>query len=504
MTYRLKQITSLLLVLFILYCIYLSSMYVMHGEVHLSNDIGRYFLLLRELDEKKIVLIGPRTNVQGAFHGVLWTYLNYPAYLLGGGDPVTVAWFWVGLGIIYLITSYLIFEKLFGRMTALLGTAALSPTVALLSNSLFGQLMNFYLMPFFIYTIFRYKEKKRITYLVLHLLILGCVVQFNIGSGALMTFLSITLLLVFILKNKLYTHLPFLLVLPVMLINFVLFDIRHDFTMTKALMGLGRKSEFIIPINEWITNRINHMISFENYSNLSIFIILTIFIIVILLTIITIHNNKKNSLIAIIIFYYFGYLLLSFFNKGIILIDHIVHLTPIAIMWMLYLKNSTNKYTITAFLLLSIYINFNSVKGLANLRGQELNGTSPDSWISLKEVGNEVITSGKNKTFGFYVYSPDSFAYQQRYAMLYLFNKAGVEALEYSKQKSTFIIIAPPPADNPYMTHQWWIKNKVRINSPPIRVKMFTSGYKIEEYNLSNKERTIPHVTDIELGIHFR
>lgn len=92
---RIKQAAAAFLIIFILYCIYLSSLYVMHGEVHLTNDIGRDFLLLQELDQKMIVLIGPRTNVQGAFHGVLWTYLNYPAYLLGGGNPVTVAWFWV-------------------------------------------------------------------------------------------------------------------------------------------------------------------------------------------------------------------------------------------------------------------------------------------------------------------------------------------------------------------------------------------------------------------------
>lgn len=389
-------------------------------------------------------------------------------------------------------------------MTALLGTAVLSPTVALLSNSLFGQLMNFYLMPFYIYTIYRYREKNKPISLVLHLIVLGCVVQFNIGVGALMTFLSVLLLLITILSKRLYIHLPFLLVLPVMLLNFILFDFRHNFSMTKALLGLGRKSEFIIPIQEWLMNRFYYMTSLQIFGNISVFITLAVFLTVILLTTRSIRKYKNNNLIYIVIYYYFGYLLLTYFNKGIILIDHIIHLIPIVVIWLLYLRNSSNKYFITALLVLSIYVNFISIKGISTLRGQKLTGTSPDSWISLSEVASEVVRKGKQKTFGYYVYSPDSFAYQQRYAMLYSFKSAKVNALEYSKQPTTFVIIAPPPADNPYMKHEWWIKNKAKISSQPVNKKAFQSGYLIEEYALSDKERKIPHVPDIELGIHFR
>jgi len=90
---RLKIIVYGLLIVFIAYTVYLSSFFVLHGEVHLTNDIGRDFLLLQELDQKKIVFIGARANTQGVFHGPLWAYINYPAYVIGHGNPVTVAWF---------------------------------------------------------------------------------------------------------------------------------------------------------------------------------------------------------------------------------------------------------------------------------------------------------------------------------------------------------------------------------------------------------------------------
>ena len=80
---NLKKVFYLIIVTFITYCVYLSTFFVSKGEIAFTNDIGRNFLLLQELDYKKIVLIGPRTNFPGVFHGVFWTYLNYPAYLIG-------------------------------------------------------------------------------------------------------------------------------------------------------------------------------------------------------------------------------------------------------------------------------------------------------------------------------------------------------------------------------------------------------------------------------------
>ena len=59
---KLKIIVYSVCILFIAYTVYLSSYFVLRGEVHLTNDIGRDFLLLQELDQKKIVFIGARAK----------------------------------------------------------------------------------------------------------------------------------------------------------------------------------------------------------------------------------------------------------------------------------------------------------------------------------------------------------------------------------------------------------------------------------------------------------
>lgn len=499
-----KYIFSFIMTLFIIYNIYLSAMFVMHGEVHLTNDIGRDFLLLQELDQKKIVLIGPRTNVQGAFHGVLWTYLNYPAFVMGHGNPVIVAWFWVIIGIVYLLSSYYVFSRLFDDIHALLGTAMLSPIVVLLSNSLFGQLMIFFLIPIFIFGIFKYIDTKKPAYLILHLFLLGCMIQFNIGVGTLIAIQTILLLSITIIRSKLYKHFFAFIILPISTINFIIFDIRHNFSMIKALAGLGGIRAFIIPINEWLLNRLHHMVTMQLFSSIPLVIMIFVFILIVLLTLIEIKKGKLKNLFLIIIYYYLGYIVLTFFNKGIILIDHIIHLAPLAVIWLVALTRVSYKYIFIPLIILALYLNFTNIKSFSTIGKIPLAGTTADSWISLQEVGKYVVDKQKEKEFGYYVYSPDAYAYQQRYAMSYYFKYRKSQASEYFKKPITYVIIAPPPHDNPYMTHEWWIINKAMISNKPVEQKVFPSGYKLEMYQLNTDEQRIPHVSDIELGIHFR
>src|SRR5688572_10815215 len=86
----------LLVLFFILLNILLSSWYVLHNDLVFNSDIARDFLLFEEISQKKIVLIGPRASgIPGLFHGPLWLYVNYPAYIIGQGNPVVVGWWWV-------------------------------------------------------------------------------------------------------------------------------------------------------------------------------------------------------------------------------------------------------------------------------------------------------------------------------------------------------------------------------------------------------------------------
>src|SRR3990167_10532225 len=94
-----KTVFYSLLTLLIVINFYFAAYPLLKSDVHFFNDVARDFLLLREIDSKKIVLIGPRSNASGLFHGPLWSYLNYPVYKIVQGNPVAQAWFWLGLGV---------------------------------------------------------------------------------------------------------------------------------------------------------------------------------------------------------------------------------------------------------------------------------------------------------------------------------------------------------------------------------------------------------------------
>ena len=107
-----NKILKALFFIFIFSCIVFSAWYVLFQDVEYTSEIARDFLLLNELAAKKIILIGP-SSTTGLFHGPLWSYLNFPAYLAGNGNPIVIGWGWVGLIAIYIASSFYIAKNLF-------------------------------------------------------------------------------------------------------------------------------------------------------------------------------------------------------------------------------------------------------------------------------------------------------------------------------------------------------------------------------------------------------
>ena len=149
------------LCLFILFNLYLCSILVSGGEVNFFNDVARDFLLLQELDAKKIVLIGARSSTNGLFHGSLWTYINYPSYLLGHGNPVVVAWFWFFLGCFFCLTSFYMVRKLFNTFIALFFVLLISIKMVPHIDAVFHAEATFFFIPLFFFSICMYIKTKK-------------------------------------------------------------------------------------------------------------------------------------------------------------------------------------------------------------------------------------------------------------------------------------------------------------------------------------------------------
>lgn len=488
-----------------IYNVYISSYSVRNGELNFFNDVARDFLLLQELDEKKIVLIGPRSSTNNLFHGPLWSYMNYPAYVLGNGDPVVVAWFWILLEIIFLFSSFFIVKKLFGALAAFFYILLTSILMASHMNGIFHSESTFFFIPFFFFTIYKYITSHKNIYFIFHIFISAIIIQLNIGVGIQFFILSAFLIFWFIVKNKLWRHLLTFSLLPLFLSNFIIFDLRHDFRMAKAIFSTGSSSYFFIPFRSWMENRISNIVSFQlldqNEINLFVYIV---FGFVLVFTFLQIKkDNKYRQIYLLMIFYYLGYFVLSFSNKGILLFHYIYLLIPLSALWLVSFLAGKYKIFFLPLILLTVYYNFNNVNRTINAQAYSI-GKHSNSWKGLSVVASDIAVKQQGQEFGYYVFAPDAFAYQPRYAMIYNFKKTHAKAFEYVKKPVTYIIAAPPPADNPYINHVWWRKNSVKILSEPLEIKKFPSKFTIEKFNLDSKEQNIAHDKTIELGIHFR
>lgn len=500
-----KRLICLLLFLLTLYNLYLSSSLVRLGEVNFFNDVARDFLLLQELDGKKIVLIGPRSNTNGLFHGPLWTYINYPAYLIGNGNPVVVAWFWVILGGLFVLSSFYMVRKMLGTVPALVFTTLTSIQMAPHLNGVFHAEATFFFVPMLFFTIYMYIRSKKKLYLALHFLALSILIQLEVGVGIQFLILSMFIIIWFIYKHKLWKHLFVFSLIPLFLANFIIFDLHNNLRMAKALFSTGGTFHFFVPFRSWLENRINNTISLQlfNGGENDTFAYM-VFIAVIVVTLLMIKSKSKYRHIYYLFpFYYFGYMIFSFFNKGIILFHYVYLLIPLTCLWLVSLLATKYRILFIPLIAVIFYMSLTSAASYIASR-QSFMGKYYNSWISLSAVAKEVIDWQKGEKFGYFVFAPDALAYQPRYAMIYHFKTANAKALEYKKEPVTYVIAAPPPGDNPYMTHVWWRKVQVKISQEPVKIKKFPSGFTIEKFNLSLNEQHIPHDRNIELGIHFR
>ncbi len=489
------------LFLLTLFNLYMSSYPVRHGEVNFFNDVARDFLLLSELDEKKIVLIGPRSSTNGLFHGPLWTYMNYPAYLIGHGDPVIIAWFWIMLAAVFLISSFWMVWKMLRMFPAFVYVLFVSTKMVPYLNGVFHSEATFFFVPVFLFTIYKYVENKKALYLTLHLIILALIIQLEIGIGLQFLILSSLLIIWIIYRNNLWRHLIAFILVPLFLSNLIIFDLRNDLRMSKAILSTGESLHFFITIRSWVENRINNTVSLQLFNNkVNDLFVYIVFAVVIIATILQLKNIRQRKLYFLFPFYYFGYMCLSFFNKGVLLFHYVYLIIPLTALWLTSFLKSKYRFLFIPFIFLIFYSDF-----ISTMHYDERSiGKHYNSWLALSEVANTVVDWQKGGEFGYFVFAPDALAYQPRYAMIYNFNKAKAKAFEYSKKPTTYIIAAPPPADDPYMTHDWWRKVQVKILKEPSETKKFPNGFIIEKFILTDAEQAIEHEKSIELGIHFR
>ncbi|MFC1646747.1 hypothetical protein ACFL1A_00540 [Patescibacteria group bacterium] len=500
-----RKFIKLFVVLLFLLNIFFASWYVLNGDIAFNSDIARDFHLLKEIEQKKLILIGPRSSIPGVYHGPLWLYINYPAYALGNGNPLAVGVNWIILIIIFSIIYYFIAKDLFGKRAGILFMLWSSLYMAYHAKGLFNPHGAMFLLPIFYYFFVKYIKTQQIKFLFLHALIGGFMVQFQVAIGGPFLILSFAYVFYRSIQNKGFKNLLGYLPVLIGLSTFLIFDLKYDFLITKSLLNhfspsAGDPNHSMI---FFVMDRIKLLLSSTEFvrfgplnSNFFIFILFT------LAFLLNLKKSKYKLEYLIFAFFYLGFFPISLLNKYQILYFYIFPIFPLVfLIFTALVSEKKNKLMWMLFFgmyLLNIFGLLNEIKISDNFIGN-----NQDSWKALHTISEDIFKQ-ENNEFGYFVYAPDVFGYGAKYALIYSNSKSTITAFSFAKKPITYLIIEPPPPNNPHMKDIWWIENQVKITSQPAWEKEFDNGYKIQKYNLDENEVATPHDPNIDIGIHFR
>ncbi len=236
-------------------------------------DQGRDMLAVKSIVfDHHLTLIGPYTSLQGVFQGPLWYYLLAIPTFLTDGDPwgSVVLMLLISLAVFVIVFFWL--KKDFGNTTALLTAFlfAVSPEAVAAATYSWNPHPMWLLIPISALSFYQVVKKKFRFHLVLWP---GLSLMFHF-EAALAIFLFLAYLLVGAifyrdsLKNKFFLFgigVAGLLFLPL-----VIFDVRHDFLMSRsALKILTGSNQGLIVKGEslhYINLVQNHVVTFiENF-----------------------------------------------------------------------------------------------------------------------------------------------------------------------------------------------------------------------------------------------
>ncbi|MDP3987978.1 MAG: hypothetical protein Q8P80_02435 [Candidatus Levybacteria bacterium] len=499
-----KRILKVLFFLVIIFNLVLSAWLVLHHDLQFTSEIARDFFLLDEMAKKKIILIGP-SSTTGLFHGPLWTYVNYPAYLIGRGNPEAVAWGWIAMVIAFLISGFYIARNLFNKTTAYFYVLMISVYSVFHGGGLYNPHGAMFVIPAFFYFLIRYMQTQKLKYLIIHVLLAGVLIQFQMAIGIPFFILSFFYAVYVCVKAKKKKYLLSYLLIILTLSNFILFDLRHEFLNTKLVLhfmtAAGRDNPNIISMFyqriKFMTTGVEFIRADPGYRDMVVFIIFSIF------TFFQLKDKKFKAIYLSFLYFYFGFLVLSNLNSGGLLYFYLFPLFPfVFLIFSSFVTSRYSKIFIAIFFIIFLF-NIQSAMGDTIDASKRFIGQSNNSWLFYRNVSSKIFT-GEEKEFGYYVYSPEVLAYQGKYAMLFQTKQSSKKTHYFQKKPITYLLIAPPPQGNPYMKDEWWKINLLHIDRKPDSTINFVNGYKIEKYKLSEEEIKVPVEKNIDPGLTFR
>ncbi len=413
--------------------------------------------------DHKLRLLGQPTDVDGIFHGSLYYHLLSIPYFLSHGDPFAAVSFQIVIELISLPFLYLGVTKLFDKKTA-----RLSLFFYTISHLLIGYSRWLNNVPpilpaanFLIYLLSLQLKSWSSKRFFLIGLITGLVAQLD---GAMAFSLVPTLLFIFRKKLNFTTTLLFVFGILIPAIPQLLFEVRHNFVITHAIINLFRhKNQGInlspLPFIQSLSaawTQVGFLLSYK-------FLILSLFLLS--FGIFNLHKTSKATRVLVWSYFLIPVLTYGFLHRGAIGFFFIYTWPLILAVVSFGILNLPTSIS-TLFVVLIVFINFYwNISLLSPNSGLTPIGTSNLTTLQdRKNIIDCVYQKAQGKQFSTWFYV---LPYFQDYPWTYMFNWYGKNKYGYLpektgsfspndlKQSQYFFAIYEPDYDQPENLNKW-------------------------------------------------
>ncbi len=399
-------------------------------------DSARDMVDVREMVElKKIRLTGPTSAIAGVYDGPAWYYLLAVPYIISGGDPYSeiimeiVLWAIGGFFLLKLL-------KRFGRISIIAGGIlwVTSNYIVLLTSYSFNPNPVTLLTPLFVYMLVKFLEDGNKYYYLGAWGLSGLFFNFEMNAGIFPPIIILTTQLIKY-KKSIINKVTFMGigVFFITLLPQLLFDLRHEFIMSKSLLNfIGTSTgntDFGYKITSlWQTFYNVFNATFFNYPILTALILtLTIYLVVTFF-----KDIKKDWLIIVNIFL----ILMPFICYTILPVTVNSWHLGLEVVAIIFLTGIILKYlpkSLSVILLLVIFYwgGFNIYNFFQNDFGKR--SLDPSVYINEISAIDYVYKKANGKNFKVYTHIPSVYDYPYQYLFWWYGRKTyGYVPFEYS------------------------------------------------------------------------
>lgn len=485
--------------------------YLWRGDLYYHTDIARDFLILDEMvSERKLSLIGARTSIAGVFHGPAWYYLNLPVFFLSGGNPLATGWFWLALALAAGIAFYFCAQKIANKKTALLAIALLASLKIALPVGLMQSGGAFFISFIYFFLLWWYTQKQRWWQLALAAFTAGLLIQFQMAFGGPILVVTGVYSLYQILKNKKYWHLLSWLAILLPLSTFLLFDWRHDFLQLNSIINYFTSSSnggADFSLAAYLQQRLTALIDCfalvtpdNNWLRIPSSLLTLAFLI---WAGFLVRYDKKSvrSAYSLSMLMIAGFWLVTLPFKGPLWDFYYDNLLPLIVFWVAYVVIIKNDWWWKALLLLAIICNFYAEWRWIAIYTHDGVENHEIFWSFYDRLASDIYQSAQGQEFSHYVYTPNLYAYQAKYALRYWANQHQQPYLVNQKEPLTFLVIGG--SQHADFTEKWQIED-VKIARAADEEWSYASGYRVKKYLLTEEEMKIEDNPFLIENLEFR